>query len=162
MSVATLMNETELHSFVLLRLGERRFALAANQISELVAPSRVFRLPHRTPKIEGVIFRRGRIIPVCDVGQKLLGKEISTRRFYLIAVRRYEAKSELVAVPVTGDCELIKSEMMPPSESDADHIGGWLSYSGDVIEVLNLDALTPRSSKVGTLNLPGNANEVQS
>jgi chemotaxis signal transduction protein len=44
----TLIAETDLQSFVLLRLGDRRFAVAANQIAELVAPSRIFRFPHHT------------------------------------------------------------------------------------------------------------------
>src|SRR5438067_6119635 len=58
----TLSTDLELKSFVLLRLGERRFAVAADGTAELVAPSRVFRFPHKTPKIEGVILRRGRIV----------------------------------------------------------------------------------------------------
>jgi len=83
----TVSAELELLSFVLLRLGDRRFAVAAGQIAELVAPTRVFRFPHRTPKIEGVIQRRGRIIPVCDVAEELIGKnimnvEVGIRRFY--------------------------------------------------------------------------------
>lgn len=140
MSVAT---ELELQSFVLLRLGDLRFAVAANQIAELVAPSRVFRFPHRTPGIEGVILRRGRIVPVCDVAESLIGKQLTSRRFYLIAVRHYGAQTEWVAVPVTGECELISSEMTAGSSTDAPHVGGWLSHDGEVIEVLNLDALTP-------------------
>jgi chemotaxis signal transduction protein len=140
MSVAT---ELELQSFVLLRLGERRFAVAANQIAELVAPSRVFRFPHRTTGIEGVILRRGRIVPVCDVAESLVGKRVTSRRFYLIAVRHYGAQTEWVALPVTGECELINSEMSAASSTDASHVAGWLSHDGDVIEVLNLDALTP-------------------
>lgn len=139
----TLLNDLELQSFVLLRLGERRFAVLAGHIAELVAPSRIFRFPHRTPKIEGVILRRGRIVPVCDVAEKLLGKILAARRFYLIAVRHYGEKKEWIAIPVTGQCELITAEMTPASESDAPHVAGWLSFSGDVIEVLNLDALTP-------------------
>jgi chemotaxis signal transduction protein len=135
--------ELELQSFVLLRLGERRFAVGANQIAELVAPSRVFRFPHRTPKIEGVILRRGRIVPVCDVAETLTGKRLTSRRFYLIAVRRYGTHHEWVALPVTGDCELINSELSATSASDAPHVAGWLSHDGDVIEVLNIDALTP-------------------
>ena len=78
-----------------------------NQIAELVAPSRVFRFPHRTENVEGVILRRGRIVPVCDVAETLIGKSLLTRRFYLIAVRHYGAKTEWVALPVTGECELI-------------------------------------------------------
>jgi len=139
----TLTVELDLQSFVLLRLGERRFAVSAKHISELVAPSRIFRFPHKTPKIEGVILRRGRIVPVCDVAEKLLGKRITSRRFYLIAVRHYASSSEGMALPVTGQCELINAEITPASESEAPHVAGWLSYAGDVIEVLNLDALTP-------------------
>lgn len=135
--------ETDLQSFVLLRLGDRRFAVMANHIAELVAPSRIFRFPHRTSEVEGVILRRGRIVPVCDVAEKLIGKGLKSRRFYLIAQRRYASQTEWVALPVTGDCELINAEMTSPSDNDAPHVAGWLSYAGDVIEVLNLTALTP-------------------
>ncbi len=130
-------------SFVLLRLGERRFAVAAGNIAELVAPSRIFRFPHRTKEIEGVILRRGRIVPVCDVAEQLIGKSLTSRRFYLIAQRRYATQVEWIALPVTGDCELIFAEMMPAGETDMPHVAGWLSHDGDVIEVLNLSALTP-------------------
>ena len=135
--------EFESQSFVLLRLGERRFAVSALHIAELVAPSRIFRFPHRTPKIEGVILRRGRIVPVCDIAEQLIGKGLTSRRFYLIGVRRYGNKTEWVALPVTGDCELIAAEMAPASVSDAAYVAGWISHNGEVIEVLNLDALTP-------------------
>jgi chemotaxis signal transduction protein len=139
----TVAAELELKTFVLLRLGDRRFAVPAENIAELVAPSRVFRFPHRTTRLEGVILRRGRIVPVCDVSESLTGKRLTDRRLYLIAVRRHGDKAEWVAVPVTGECELINAELMAAGESDEPHVGGWLSHDGDVIEVLNLDALTP-------------------
>ena len=135
--------EFESQSFVLLRLGERRFALSAGQISELVAPSRVLRFPHRTAGIEGVILRRGRIVPVCDVAEQLIGKTLTARRFYLIAVRHYAQQTEWVALPVTGECELINAEMTDAGATDAPHVAGWISHNGEVIEVLNLTALTP-------------------
>jgi chemotaxis signal transduction protein len=136
-------NDLGAQSFVLLRLGDRRFAMVAEQIAELVAPSRVFRFPHRTESVEGVILRRGRIVPVCDVADQLIGKSLLTRRFYLIAVRKYGTKSEWVALPVTGECELISADMSPAGESDAAYVSGWISHDGDVIEVLNIDSLTP-------------------
>ena len=132
-----------LESFVLLRVGEQRFALRAEHITELIAPSRVFRFPNHTPELEGVILRRGRIIPVCDVSESLVGKKMTLRRFYLIAVRRFGAQKESIAIPISGDCELISAEMTSRSESDSTHVGGWLSHGGDVIEILNLEALTP-------------------
>src|ERR1700733_11361688 len=127
----------ESESFVLLRLSERRFALAAGDIAELVAPSRVFRFPHQTKEVEG------RVVPVIDVAARLLGKRLTNRRFYLIAQRRYATGTEWIALPVTGDCELIFADMIPASEADLPHVAGWLSHNGDVIEVLNLNALTP-------------------
>jgi len=145
MTVAT---ELELQSFVLLRLGERRFAVSARQIAELVAPSRVYRFPHKTPKLEGVILRRGRIVPVCEVSEMLLGKRLTSRRFYLIAVRSYGTQREWIAMPVTGECELINAEMMAASESDAPYVKGWLSHDGDVIEVLNIDTITPGAGQL--------------
>ena len=62
-------DQADSRSCVLLRLGERRFALAADQVAELVPPSRIFRFPHRTPEIDGVILRRGRTVPVCDLAE---------------------------------------------------------------------------------------------
>ncbi|HZC66475.1 MAG TPA: chemotaxis protein CheW [Candidatus Dormibacteraeota bacterium] len=135
-------------SVVLLRLGERRFAIAASQISELVAPSRLFKFPHQSAKVEGVILRRGRIVPVCEVAERLLGKKLSARRFYLIAVRDYGAQSEWVAIPVTGECELINAEITDASPTDAPHIAGWISHDGNVIEVLDVSALTNRPEEV--------------
>ena len=82
------MDQLDARSCVLLRLGERRFALAAEQIAELVAPSRVYRFAHRTPEIDGVILRRGRVVPVCDVAERLTGKKLASRRFYLVATRK--------------------------------------------------------------------------
>jgi len=139
----SMVAEIALESFVLLRLGERRFALRASQIVELIAPSRVFRFPHRTAALEGVILRRGRIIPVCDVSEQLVGKKLTVRRFYLIATRLFGTRKESMGLPVSGDCELITAEMMSRSDSDSAHVAGWLSHSGDVIEILNLEALTP-------------------
>jgi chemotaxis signal transduction protein len=139
----SVLAEIALEAFVLLRLGERRFALRASHIVELIAPSRVFRFPHRTNALEGVILRRGRIVPVCDVSEQLAGKKLTTRRFYLIANRFFGTQKESVALPVSGDCELINTEMTPRSESDLPHVAGWLSHDGNAIEILNLEALTP-------------------
>src|SRR5438046_4540514 len=87
--------------------------------------------------------RRSRTVPAFDVSELLLGTRLTSRRFYLIVVRNYEAHKEWVAIPVTGECELINAEMTAAVESDAPHVAGWLSHDGDVIEVLNIDTLTP-------------------
>ena len=134
-------------SFVLLRLGERRFALAASQVAELVAPSRIFRFPHKSPAIEGVILRRGRMIPICDIADRLDGKKLTTRRFFLLATRKFGAQLDWIAIPVSGECELITTDMMEAGANDSSHVDGWLSHGGEVIEVLRLSVLTPGPPK---------------
>jgi len=135
--------EILLQSYVLLRLGERRFALPASQVAELVAPSRIFRFPHKTAALEGVILRRGRMIAICDIAEQLTGKCLDTRRFYVLATRRYGQQLDWIAIPVSGECELINVEIMDASANDSPRVEGWLSYGGEVIEVLRLSALTP-------------------
>lgn len=130
-------------SCVLLRLGERRFALAADQVAELAAPSRIFRFAQRTPEIDGVILRRGRVVPVCDIAEKLVGKKLTQRRFYLIATRRHGNTLDWIALPVSGECELIQADWTPAGPLDSPHVAAWLSHNGEVIEVINLHALTP-------------------
>jgi chemotaxis signal transduction protein len=137
------LDQLDARSCVLLRLGERRFALTAEQIAELVAPSRVYRFAHRTPEIDGVILRRGRVVPVCDVAEKLTGKKLTYRRFYLVATRKRGASLDWVALPVSGECELITADLTAAGASDSPHVAAWLSHDGEVIEVLDLDALTP-------------------
>jgi chemotaxis signal transduction protein len=136
-------DQPDAHSCVLLRLGDRRFALAADQVAELAAPSRIFRFAHKTPLIDGVILRRGRVVPVCDVAEQLVGQRLAHRRFYLIATRRQKEGLDWVALPVSGQCELIQADLTPASSSDPPHVSAWLSHEGEVIEVLNLYALTP-------------------
>ena len=151
--------QLDARSCVLLRLGDRRFALAADQVSELVAPSRMFRFAHRTPEIDGVILRRGRVVPVCDVAEKLIGKRLTSRRYYLISRRRPEGTPDWIALPVSGDCELIEADLTPAGPADSPHVAAWLSHDGEVIEVLNLGALTPGMEPLeggaGSAPLPG-------
>src|SRR5215471_16911833 len=91
-------------SFVLFPLGKKRFALPAEKVTELAKPDRLQAFPHRTPLLTGVLVRRGRIVPVCDVAQVLVGPEAPPRKFYLIANCNPGPRQELTAVPVTGEC----------------------------------------------------------
>ncbi len=108
-----------------------------------------------------MILRRGRIVPVCDVAERLIGKSLKSRRLYLIALRRYAGQAEWIALPVTGECELITTEMSPASGADSPHVAGWLSHAGDVIEVLNLAGLTPGPTELVAPAAPLEAEEAR-
>lgn len=154
--------ELELQTFVLLQIGERRFALPSARIAELVPLAHVHHFPHQTSRIEGVLLRRGRLVPVCDVSEELIGRRLTARRFYLFTLRHFLSGMEPVAIPVTGECELINAEMTPASGDHPSHVQGWISHGGHVIEVLDLDHLIPGPAPSISPLLDAAAREVRS
>jgi chemotaxis signal transduction protein len=128
-------------SWVLLHVGNRRFALPAESVIELAPPVRLHNFPHTSRLIAGVIVRRGRIVPVYDVSPVLCGRESSVHRFYLIAERAFGNASEASAIPVNGECELATSEMQPPQENAPPYFAGTLAIENENIDVLDLQKL---------------------
>lgn len=129
------------NSFVLMQLGERRFALPANIVTELSPPVRLHTFPHVSPLVSGVIVRRARIVPVYDASSVLTGKQVSVHRFYLIARREFGKFSELSAIPVDGECELGTGEMQPPPSGRPGYVAGVLPIGEESLDVLDFDAL---------------------
>jgi chemotaxis signal transduction protein len=134
-------SETSSRSFVLLQLGSRRFALPAAAIAELAPPLPLHSFPHTSAMVCGVIVRRSRIVPVYDASPVLVGKRSSLRRFYLIARREFGKISELSAIPVDGECELVTSELEPRGTADPAYVTGRIRVGGDVVNVLDFEAL---------------------
>jgi chemotaxis signal transduction protein len=131
-------------SWVLLHVGNRRFALPAESVMELAPPVRLHNFPHTSHLIAGVIVRRGRIVPVYDVAPVLCGRESSVHRFYLIAERVLGPGSdanEPSAIPVNGECELAIGEMQPPQENAPSYFAGTLAIENENIDVLDLQKL---------------------
>lgn len=128
-------------SFVLFPLGRKRFALPAEKVTELAKPDLVQTFPHRTPLLAGVLVRRGRIVPVCDVAHALVGPDAPPRKFYLIANRQFESRKEWTAIPVTGECELTNVPARPPVGKLPAYITGVLSLQNEIVEILDLEEL---------------------
>ncbi|HTV57964.1 MAG TPA: chemotaxis protein CheW [Verrucomicrobiae bacterium] len=128
-------------SFVLLQVGNRRFALSAEHVAELAPPVRLHTFPHESPLVIGVIVRRGRIVPVYDVAPILIGRASGTHRFYLIAGRMFGRVAEPSAIPLHGECELATGETGPPEAGSPAYISGSLSVGEARVPVLDLEAL---------------------
>jgi chemotaxis signal transduction protein len=137
----TIPENRERKSWVLLHVGNRRFALPADSVMELAPPVRLHNFPHTSRLIAGVIVRRGRIVPVYDVAPVLCGRESSVHRFYLIAERAFGKGSEASAIPVNGECELANGEMQPPQENAPPYFAGKLAIENEDIDVLDLQKL---------------------
>jgi chemotaxis signal transduction protein len=143
------------HSYVLLRVGNSRFALRSELVEELAPPVKLHKFPNTTPLVAGVIVRRGRIVPVYDVSRVLCGRESSVHRFYLVARRKFGKESEAGAIPVNGECELSNSELVPGADGDAAYFSGSLQVGEEEIKVLNLEALVAGTAASGSGDAQG-------
>lgn len=136
----------EQRSFVLFPVGNKRFALPAEHVSELARPGSQTReelqsFPHTTPFLTGVILRRNQIVPVADVAPVLVGPEAPERKFYLVIQREIGEKATRIAIPVTGECELAEATQRPATGKLPDYICGLLSLGEEIVEVLDVERL---------------------
>jgi chemotaxis signal transduction protein len=132
------MNDTT--RFVTFPLGDERYALDSSQVKELVMPSRVYSFPHTMHSLEGVLVRRGTVIPVCDL-RGAFGQGAAPS-FYVIARCNYAGRSETVAIPVSGDCELVQGELVGEQSDvprDITFVSGLLRTGGRTVPLLDLD-----------------------
>jgi chemotaxis signal transduction protein len=135
------VTQIEEKSFVVFPLGRKRFALPAEKVTELAQPDRLQIFPHRTPLLTGVLVRRGRIVPVCNVAQALIAPDAPSGKFYLIANRQFESRTEWTAIPVTGECELTNAELQHPDSKLPEYVLGVLTLEDEIVQVLNLERL---------------------
>jgi chemotaxis signal transduction protein len=134
-------------SYVVFQVGVRRVAVARDYVAELIASPVVFTFPHTTPLITGVALRRGRIVPILDLGPGLLGGPSPDARFFLVVERRISGASERCAIPVHGECELVTGTMLAGSTHN-DFVIGALDLNGEPIEVLDLEKAIATSARI--------------
>lgn len=140
-SAAPSNGQSGAQSFVLLHVGEERYALTADIVAELAPPVRLHSFPHTSPLVSGVIVRRGRIVPVYDAGPVLAGRSFSAHRFYLVARRAFGSSRELSAIPVNGECELTTGEVRPPRFDRLPCVCGTLQVGEESVDVLDFETL---------------------
>ncbi|SRR6266568_1958433 len=145
------MNDTT--RFVTFPLGEGRFALDSCQVKELIMPSSVYSFPHTMSSLEGVLVRRGTVIPVCNL-QSAFGYE-GERSFYVVAQCNYAGRTETVAIPVTGDCELVQGERAEAPEAEfpenVTFVAGLLRTGGKTVPLLDLDQVVAHCIQPATV-----------
>jgi chemotaxis signal transduction protein len=137
-------NIPDTQSYVLLQIGDRRFAMPASEVSELAPPVRLHQFPHKSPLVSGIIVRRGRFVPVYDVCPMLTGKNSPSHQFYLVARRKFALATEPAAIPVNGDCELVTADIVRVTSPQ--YVSGILMLGEASIQVLDLDALITAGS----------------
>jgi chemotaxis signal transduction protein len=128
----------QIPSFVVAQIGSRRIALQSSGIAELILSPQLHTFPHTTSLIVGVVLRRGRVLPVLDMGLGLLGVPSADAKFYLVIERHVANFPDRYAIPVDGECELISGIMFPPNDENRFAIGR-LDLAGDMIDVIDFE-----------------------
>ena len=134
-------------AFVLFQVGTRRVALPRDCVAEMIASPLLFSFPHTTAAIAGVALRRGRIVPVLDLGPGLLGAPSPAARFFLVVERHILNISERCAIPVQGECELVAGMMLPAAGQD-EYVIGCLDINGEAIDVLDLEKAIAAGARI--------------
>lgn len=132
--------------FVTFALGSSRFALDSGHVKEVVMPDRVYSFPHTMPSLEGVLVRRGTAIPVCNVVSAFGDGGPCSR--YVIAQCSYQGASHSVAIPVSGDCELVQGKREDAEETssvaiaevtEVTFVAGLLRTASGLVPLLDMD-----------------------
>jgi len=129
---------------LVLRLGDARFGLWIDEILEIVRTPPISRLPLASPDVPGVTSVRGQVLPVLDLGVRLMA-EPAERPGRLVVVRHHDTAS-LVGLLVDGVETLTgvtASELQdPPTASEArlppELVSGVIARDSGVVTVLHI------------------------
>jgi purine-binding chemotaxis protein CheW len=141
--------------FVAVRLGDTEFGLPVERVREVLRVPPITRLPFPPPSILGVAGVRGAVLPVMDLGERLLGAA-ADRDGRLVVVEDPESGSEvaLLVDAVPGLASAAESDASPPAEVDASLPAGWIagvivSRAGRLVTLLDLAAILAHPDSSG-------------
>lgn len=77
--------------FLVFRVGDQRFALAATDIGEVLPCAPLKPVPQAPAWVAGIFSHRGRVVPVIDVGQLMFGVPASQRTSTRLVLVHYAA-----------------------------------------------------------------------
>lgn len=112
---------------VVVRVGGVEFGIEVRRVREVLRAPPITRVPYPPPAVLGIVSVRGMLIPVVDLGERLLGKP-STRDGRLVIVRDPEQEGS-IGLLVDGVLDLIPlndSGSEPPPEVEASLPSGWI------------------------------------
>ncbi len=114
--------------FVSVRVGGTDFGIPVDRVREVLRVPLLTRLPFPPPSILGVAGVRGAILPVMDLGERLLGRP-SARDGRLVIVEDPESGGEvaLLVDAVPGLAAAAEEAQAPPPEVEASLPAGWIA-----------------------------------
>ncbi|MBW3552703.1 MAG: chemotaxis protein CheW [Gemmatimonadetes bacterium] len=135
-------------------LGQARFGLWVDEVLEILRTPPITRLPLSAAEVAGVTSVRGVVVPVLDLGQRLLGAP--AQRPGRLVLIRHEASGSMVGLLVddVGTLLGVRGDEVrpPPAEAEAELppglVTGVVAGSDGLVTVLHIGeaAAPPRTS----------------
>ena len=113
---------------VVVRVGGVEFGVEVRRVREVLRAPRITRLPFPPPTILGIVSIRGTLVPVMDLGERLLGRP-SKLDGRLVVVRDpdHEGAIGLLVDAVLDLVPLDPNPQQPPPEVEASLPAGWVA-----------------------------------
>lgn len=126
---------------VVVQVGGVEFGIEVRRVREVLRAPPITRIPYPPPAVLGIVSIRGTLVPVVDLGERLLGHPAS-REGRLVIVRDPEQEGSigLLVDSVLDLIPLADTGIAPPPEVEASLPAGWI-----------LGILTPGAERIVTL-----------
>lgn len=122
-------------------LGEARFGIWVDEVLEILRTPPVTRLPLAAPELAGVTAVRGVVIPVLDLGVRLLG-DGARRPGRLVLIRHHDTETIVgLLVDAVGTLLGVGEDDIrpPPPEAEAELPDGYVTgVAGDAAGVVTI------------------------
>jgi len=146
------------------------YAIESRRVVEVLPLVPARPLPGTPPFVRGIFTYRGQLVPLVDLGLRLVGGALADRLSTRIVVVECPAPAGggsaavarlgLVAEDVTAICpaESADASLPPPALPDAPYLGRLLRLGGRTVQVLDVDRILPADLAAGLLRpAPANA-----
>jgi chemotaxis signal transduction protein len=139
-------------TYILFKVGDSSYAIPTDWVEQVEMVQNITHVPNTPPFVEGIVFLRGRMIPVVNL-RTLFGLDKSPHdlRSRLIVVRMNE---RIVGLQVDMAREFVHiddEQILPPPEDltgpGVDYLRGIVSLQDRLILVIDLDQLLNRDEK---------------
>lgn len=137
--------------YLLFRLGEDRYALDARQVVEVLPLCRLKALPGTPPWVAGLLMRHGRLVPVIDLGRRLLGEPtqaLTSTRLVLVELARPQAQPYWLGLILAQATDTLRA--MPEAfaalgvdAAQAPGLGPVLTTARGLVQRIEVQALVP-------------------
>jgi purine-binding chemotaxis protein CheW len=141
---------------VSVRLGTAEFGLPIAQVREVLRTPRITAIPFAPAYVAGVVSVRGVLIPVVDLGIRLLGQAaVAPGRLVVVAGGAESGPVGLLVDAITGLVDAAPDLVLPPpAEAEAALPAGFVTgvLAPEAGQLVTLLHLPPVLSRAGTPN----------